>query len=108
MAVENMKKISQAEEEAAAIRRQAQDEARKIVSDAKKEAAGLKREMIRQAEDSYDNAIAFAEGEAQNAYDSRLASAQDECQAMRDPARERMAEAAEFIIRKVVNASVDS
>ncbi len=108
MAVENMKKISQAEEESARIRRQAQEEARKIVSDAKKEAARLRGEIIQQAEDAYSSAIAFAENEAQTAYDGRMAAAQDECGQMRDTARGHMPEAVQFIIGKVVNASVDS
>ena len=107
MAIEKLKQISEAENEAVSIRRQAQSEARKIADTAKKQAQQLLAEAAVTADDGYRKAIHAAEEEAEKAYEARLLEIRSECKALKQEASARVPEAVRAITGKVVNNSGD-
>ena len=103
MAIEKLRQISLAENEALSIRRQAQTEARRIADDAKKRAVELKMQAAREAEEEYKKVIRAAEEEAEKAYGERLEEIRSECEALKKEASLRIPDAVNAIKGKVVN-----
>ena len=107
MAIEKLKQISEAENEAVSIRRQAQSEARKITDTAKQQAQQLLAEAAVTADDGYRKVVRAAEDEAQKAYETKLLEVRSECKALKEEASTRVPEAVRAIMGKVVNNSGD-
>ena len=77
MSIESMKRISECEEEAVSIRRQAQADARQILDQGKKQAEELLEAARKQAADDYRATLTQAEAEAGAAYDKSLAEVRE-------------------------------
>ena len=92
MSIESMKRISECEEEAVSIRRQAQADARQILDQGKKQAEELVEAARKQAADDYRATLALAE-------------VQKECSRMKSEARSKLPKAVEIITGKVVKSS---
>lgn len=105
MSIENMKRISEAEDEAVSIRRQAQADVRKIAEQSKRDVAALLEKSRGDANAGYREKIQQAEAEAQDAYDKRLGEVASECEAMKTMARRHLPEAVSLITGKVVSTS---
>jgi|GEM_PF-637092 len=105
MSIENMKRISETETEAASIRKSAGNVARNIVDDAKKQAAALVEQAQTEADGKYKDAMDEAEREAAKDYDVRLAEVAEECAGMKERARAKLPDAVKLIMGKVVNTS---
>ena len=106
MSIESMKRISECEEEAVSIRRQAQADARQILDQGKKQAEELVEAARKQAADDYRATLAQAEAEAGAAYDKSLAEVSEkECSRMKSEARSKLPKAVEIITGKVVKSS---
>ena len=105
MSIESMKRISECEEEAVSIRRQAQADARQILDQGKKQAEELVEAARKHAADDYRATLAQAEAEAGAAYDKSLAEVQKECSRMKSEARSKLPKAVEIITGKVVKSS---
>ena len=105
MSIESMKRISECEEEAVSIRRQAQADARQILDQGKRQAEELVAAAKKQAADDYRAVLAKAEAEAGTAYDKSLAEVQRECSRMKSEAESRLPKAVEIITGKVVKSS---
>ena len=103
MSIESMKRISECEEEAVSIRRQAQADARQILDQGKKQAEELLEAARKQAADDYRATLTQAEAGA--AYDKSLAEVQKECSQMKSEAKSKLPKAVEIITGKVVKSS---
>lgn len=108
MSIESMKRISQAEEEAVSIRRQAQTEAKLTQDQSKKQAADIISAAKKQAEENYRAILAKAEEEAEAVFEGKLAAVQNECESMKSEARAKLPEAVKIITGKVVKSSGNS
>ena len=105
MSIESMKRISECEEEAVSIRRQAQADARQILDQGKKQAEELLEAARKQAADDYRATLTQAEAEAGAAYDKSLTEVQKECSQMKSEAKSKLPKAVEIITGKVVKSS---
>jgi len=105
MSIENMKRISDTETEAASIRKSAGTAARSVTEDAKKQAAVLVDQAQKEADGKYKEVMDGAEREAEQAYDARLKEVAAECAGMKERARAKLPDAVKLIMGKVVNTS---
>lgn len=105
MSIEDMKRISEAEEEAVSIRRQAQADARQIQEEGRRQAAQVLEDARKLADSSYRQVLRQAEESAEKDYQARMAQVAQECDAMKAGARERLEKAVEIIAGKVVKSS---
>lgn len=103
-----MKRISECEDEAVSIRRQAQTDARLTLEQGKKQAAEIVSAAKSQAEENYRQTLNQVEAEAQLTYDERIRAVQDECVSMKAKARAKLPEAVKIITGKVVKSSGNS
>ena len=105
MSIENMKRISDAETEAASLRRDAAYKAKLILDEGRKQAESLTEEARRESDKNYRAAIAFAGQQADQAYEARMTEVAAECAALKQRARARLPEAVRLITGKVVGNS---
>lgn len=105
MPIENMKRISETETQAASIRKTAAADARAIAAEAKKQAEQIVEQAHKDADTSYKAAMDVAEQEATAAFDAHLADVGKECGTMKNKASNKLPEAVQLIMGKVVNTS---
>lgn len=108
MSIENMRQISQAEEEAVRVRKEAQAEAKRTLDAGRKEAAALLEGARARADEAYRQAMDRAEAKAQESYEEHLKAVGKECEAMRALAQGHKEDAVKVIIGKVVGISGNS
>lgn len=103
MSLEAIKKVNETEQGAQARKAEAAANAKKLTADAEK--AGRERLEAQRAKAESDAREAMARAEAKAAAHSEeaLAAARKECEALRKSARGRLDQAAELIVRRVVN-----
>ena len=103
MAIEAIKKVTQIEQDAQKRRDAAAAEGKLLVADAQKAGRKLLEEKRQQAEAQARQMMQQAEAEAAQAAEVILADADKECQALKEAARDRLEQAVELIVEKVVN-----
>lgn len=102
MAIEQIKKIKEVEDQAQQIRKKSQTDAKQLVADAEKEASLMVEQARRKADEIYKRILADAEADAQVSYDSILTLAGEECRQISQGADEHMTQAVSIIIGRVV------
>lgn len=102
MAIEEIRKIKEIEEQADQIRKKAQSDSKAMVQEAEKEALRLVEQAKREADAASRTVLAQAAEEAGAAYDAILAAAKERCDAIVAGAEAKQAAAVEKIIGRVV------
>ena len=105
MFIENMKRISEAEEEAVSIRKQAQADVRTLQDQSRRQAAEITETARKQADTRYQQVMRDAELKAEDAFRQTLAAVAEECESMKAKAQAKLPEAIQIIAGKVVNSS---
>ena len=102
MAIEQIKLIRDAEEQAELIRKKSNLDARQMVVDAEFEAQKLLEEANRKGEEGYKSTLQRANVEAESAYEDIISKAKQEIHHMTAAAEENVNSAVSMIIGKVV------
>lgn len=103
MSFQDIQKVTQIEQETRAQKAEAQAQARQIVADAHKAGRGAVEAARSQAEARVRELMAQAEELAARQSDETMQANDAACRAMRQQAETRLDEAAELIVRRVVN-----
>lgn len=103
MAIEQIKKIKEVENQADEIRRKSGVEAKKMRTDAEKKAADLLEEAGQQTDAEYRRVVAKAEADAQLAYDIIIHQAEKDCNEILARAAKTREEAISIIVERVVS-----
>ena len=103
MAIEAIKKVTQIEQDAQKRRDAAVAEGKLQVAEAQKTGRKLLDEKRQQAEAQVKQMMLEAEAKAAQAAEGILADAGKECEALKEAARDRLEQAVELIVEKVVN-----
>ena len=104
MSFQDIQRVTQTEENTREQKLQAQAQARQIVADAQKAGAAAVEAARRQARDQVSQWLAEAEELGREETARTLAANDRACQAMCQQARTRLDEAAELIVRRVVDS----
>ncbi len=104
MSFEDIQRVTRTEEDTREKRAQAQAQARQIVADAQKAGAAAVEAAKRQARDQVSQWLDEAEALGREQTEQMLAANDQACQAMCRQARGRLDEAAELIVRRVVDS----
>lgn len=104
MSIEVIKKVTESEKSAQESKLAAFANAKKTVSDAERAGQGLLAEARGKAEEQARQFMKEAEAKAAKNEQSILEETAHACDAMRLAAEKRLPEAAELIVRRVVNA----
>ena len=104
MSFEDIQRVTRTEEDTREKRAQAQAQARQIVADAQKAGAAAVEAAKRQARDQVRQWLDEAEALGREQTAQMLAANDQACQAMCRQARGRLDEAAELIVRRVVDS----
>lgn len=103
MSIEIIQSVLQAEEQAEAIKKRSEAEARDIIAAAHRQARELEQNMLETAEAEAKKIIDSAKSSAADAVTKLNNEVLAECDAIKAKAHERINQAIELIIRKVVN-----
>lgn len=103
MSIADIKRVRDAEEQAANIKKQSELDAAQIVADGKKEAKDLLDKANKDAENFYKAQIEKAEEQATAAYDEIIAKEQAACEKIKEGGRAKIGGVVDDIVRKVVS-----
>lgn len=103
MSIADIKKVRDAETNAANIRKQAEVDAAQIIADGKKEAKDLLDKANKDAESYYKAQIEQAESQAAAAYDEIIKREQSTCEKIKEGGRAKIGGVVDDIVRKVVS-----
>ena len=103
MSIADIKKVRDAEDKAANIRKQSELDAAQIIADGKKEAKDLLDKTNKDAETYYKAQIEKAESQAAAAYDEIIAKEQKACEKIKEGGRAKIGGVVDEIVRKVVS-----
>ncbi len=102
MAIEQIRQIRDAEEEAEQIRKRSSTEAKQMIVDAEQKAAQLLEQARRQGEEKYKQILQEAQAEARTAYDDIIGKAKQESVHVTAAAEKNFDSAVSIIVGKVV------
>lgn len=108
MSIESVEKVRAAELAAAGVRKKAEEDAAAIIQNAKKEANDIIEKADITADIKYREVIARAEEKAEAIYKGKIEEEQISCSKIKAEGRERIGEAIEAIVRKVVKSDGNS
>ena len=103
MSFQDIKKVTQAEQDTWTKKAEAQAEARQIVAAAQKSGAAMVEQARSKAEEQVKTLMSKAEEAAKQQSEKTLAANAEACKAMRKQAETRLDKAADLIVRRVVN-----
>lgn len=103
MAIEQIKKIKEVEDEADDLRKKAAIEAKEMRVAAEKKAQEMLENARQEADSAYKQCIAKAETEAKAAYEVTIHNAEKQCREIITEASAHLGEAAAIIVGKVVS-----
>lgn len=103
MAFQEIQKVTETEQETRAKKAEAQAEAKRIIAAAEKEGVAAADELRAQAEAQARELMTQAEALAGEESERTLAANAEACKAMRAKAETRLEQAADLIVRRVVN-----
>lgn len=104
MSFQDIQRVTQTEESTREKKAQAQAQARQIVADAQKAGAAIVETARRQAREQVSQWLDEAEALGQEQTTQMLSANDQACQAMCRQARTRLDEAADLIVRRVVDS----
>ena len=102
MAIEQIKKVKEAEDQGLDIRRKSESEAKRVLEEAEKEAALTIEKAQREGEDLYRAHLSKAREEAESYYQSILEKGQADCNKILAGAEHNMEGAVSLIVGRVV------
>lgn len=102
MAIEQIKRIKEVEEQAEQIRKKSHADVKQMTVDAEKQVALLMDKARREAEDAYKKTLTKAEADAQSVYDEIIQKAKTECSHISAGADKNLESAVSIIIGRVV------
>ncbi len=108
MSIEVIKSIKLTEHEAERIEKQSIADSREIISEAKKEAYKLIEQIVQEAEENAKKIAQKAEEEARKEIEEMNKIVHQECKEIKYQAEKNIDSAVDVIMRRVVNASVNS
>ncbi len=103
MPLEAIKQVSDAEDKAAAIRKDAYDQSKRLLAQAERDGRAMLEEARLQAEAEAARLLLEAEGPAKKQGEELLAAAQREGALLRAKAEGRMEKAVQLITERIVN-----
>ncbi len=108
MFTEELNVITQTEDKADALRKEAKAEARMLIERANTEAGRIISEAEEKAKDRFENLISEGQKAAQIQYDEAIACAEDFCVKMAEEAGKKQDQVVKFISERIVKASVNN
>ena len=103
MSIADIKKVKDAESQAADIKKQAELDAAQLIADGKKEAKSLLEKASKDADEFYKQKISDAEQQAGKKYDEIINQEKLACEKIKENGRTKLSGIVDEIVRKVVN-----